>query len=184
MGAHSLGTSAEVEFAGAGGCVGAGAASEAVESVVTTGGAFVAESPLAVVFESFDVASSFEAAPFVPAVAVVEVVAEAGALSSTRVARAARALDAPKISIIPAQNTQDFIPASVPPALTPQAPQRELGLTRVVKNSANRNGLVARSVKRLHRSGIRESGIICASPGHRENLYLRLDHPPKCCSIN
>jgi hypothetical protein len=173
MGAHSLGTSAEVEFAGAGGCVGASVASEAVASVVAAGVGFVADSGLATVFESFNVASSFEAAPLVAAVAVVAVVAEAGDLSSVRAAWAARALAAPKINNIPAQNTQDFIPASVPPADTPQAPQPTLGLTRVVKNSANRNGLVARSGKPLHRSGKREFGIICASPGHRENLYLR-----------
>jgi hypothetical protein len=173
MGAHSRGTSAEVEFADAGGCVGASVASEAVESVVAAGGALVAESVLGAVFESFDVASSFEVAPFVAAVAVVAVVAEAGALSSIRAACPARAPDAPTISNIPAQNTQDFIPASVPPARTPQAPQRTLGLTRVVKNSANRNGLVARSETPLDRSSKREFGIICASHRHRENLYLR-----------
>src|SRR5271170_5026795 len=60
MGAHSLGTSAEVEFAGAGGRVGAAVALGTVESVVGTGVAFVAESGLAAPFESFDVASSFE----------------------------------------------------------------------------------------------------------------------------
>jgi hypothetical protein len=170
MGDHSLGTSAEVEFAGAGGCVGATVALATAESVVGTGVAFVAESELAAVFESFDVESSFEAAPFVAAVAVV---AEAGTLSSIRAACAARALAAPKINNIPAQIAHDFIPASVPPARTPQAPQPTLGLTRVVKNSANRNGLVARSGKPLHRSSKREFGIICASHGHRENLYLR-----------
>src|SRR5271170_8016985 len=68
MGAHSLGTSAEVEFAGAGGCVGASVASGALESVVATGGALVAEWVLAAVFGSFAVASSFDAAPFVAAV--------------------------------------------------------------------------------------------------------------------
>jgi hypothetical protein len=125
MGAHSLGTSAEVEFAGAGGCVGASVASGALESVVATGGPLVAEWVLAAVFGSFAVASSFDAAPFVAAVAVV---AEAGALSSIRAARAARAPDAPKIINIPAQIAHDFIPASVPPARTPQAPQRTLGV--------------------------------------------------------
>jgi len=125
MGAHSLGTSAGVEFAGAGGCVGAGAASEAVEFVVAASGALVAGSALAAVFESFDVASSFKPAPFVPAVAVV---VEAGALSSIRAACATHALDAPKTSNIPAQIAHDFIPASVPPARTPQAPQRTLGV--------------------------------------------------------
>lgn len=175
MGALSRGTSAGVEFPGAGGCVGASVASEGGASVVAAGVAFVEESALAAAFESFDVASSLEAAPFIAAVAVVADVAEAGALSSIRAACAARAPDAPKISNIPAQSTQDFIPASVPPARTPQAPQPTLGLTRVVKNSANRNGLVARSGKPLHRSGKREFGIICASRGHRENLYLRLE---------
>jgi hypothetical protein len=56
-------------------------------------------------------------------------------------------------------------------------PSAHWGLTRVVKNSANRNGLVASSGKPLHRSGNREFGIICASQEHREYLYF---HPGSC----
>ncbi len=63
-------------------------------------------------------------------------------------------------------------------------PSTSRGLTRVVKNHANRNGLLVRS------RGTEPSPLqtriwhymraSCA----RKKLYLRLDHPAKCCSIH
>src|SRR5580704_8061167 len=154
IGDHSLRISAAVESAGAA-AVGAGAsaASEAGEPVIEAGCVAATGSALAAVFGSFEVASSPVAVAVVAvvvAVAVAEAVAAlavAGALSSTPKARATRPLNAPQISNTPAQKTHDFIPASVPPANIRRHPSAYWGLTRVVKNYAIRNDLLACSVE-------------------------------------
>ena len=166
MGAHSVCMSAVVELAGA--AAGAAAGATDVEVGPLAGCAGALESMLVADFAPFESASLELEAGLTGVVAVAVTAAFSSPLPLATCA--ARTLVAPTISKIPAPTNQDFIPASVPSANTPPHPDARRGLTRVVKNTANRNGLLARSRGTAPGPDRREFGIISGCLGRTKSF--------------